>query len=147
MTDRTGQCMCGAVSLSAVNMADEFSACHCKMCQRWVGTAYKGVLVATENLTITGRENINVFASSDFAERANCNICGSAIWWRLTAGPYVGKTSIPVGLLDDTDGMIMSHEYFVDYKNSTNELPDSRVQRTGTEVEKIIADFMVEGSK
>ena len=58
MADKTGHCMCGAVSFRAVDMADEFSACHCKMCQRWTGSFFKGVSVATENLAITGRENI-----------------------------------------------------------------------------------------
>ena len=141
MTDRTGQCLCGAVSFRATDMKDEFSICHCKQCQRWVGGAYRGVNVATENLEISGRDNIHVFASSEFAERANCKTCGSAIWWRLTAGPYVGKTSIPVGLLDDSDGLVMSTELFVDLKNSTNEMPDDWEKMTSADVEKIIAEF------
>ncbi len=141
MTDRTGGCMCGAVTFSAVDMKDDFSICHCKMCQRWVGAAYRGVSVATDNLKITGQENISVFVSSDFAERANCNKCGSPIWWRLTAGPNVGNTSIPVGLLDDSDGLVLSTELFVDLKNSTNETPESWEKLTEADVEKIIAGF------
>ncbi len=133
--------MCGAVSFRATDMKDKFSICHCKQCQRWVGGAFRGVNVATENLEFTGRENISVFASSDFAERANCKICGSAIWWRLTAGKYVGNTSIAMGLLDDSDSMVMKSELFVDYKNSTNELPEGREQMTAADVEKIIAGF------
>ncbi len=141
MADRTGRCMCGAVTFSAVDMKDEFSICHCKQCQRWVGAAYRGVSVATEKLEITGRENIRVYASSNFAERANCKICGSAIWWRLTAGPYVGNTSIPVGSLDDTDGLVLSRELYVDYKNSTNELPEDWEKLTSADVNKITAAF------
>jgi hypothetical protein len=141
MTDRTGQCLCGAVSFRATDMKDEFSICHCKQCQRWVGGPYRGVSVPTDKLEITGRENIRVFASSEFAERANCKTCGSAIWWRLTAGPFVGKTSIPVGLLDVSDGLVMSTELFVDLKNSTNEVPENREQLTSADVEKIIASF------
>lgn len=144
MADRTGHCMCGAVSLRAVDMADEFSACHCKMCQRWTGSFFKGVSVATENLKITGRENITVIDSSDFAERAHCSKCGSPIWWRLTAGPHVGGTSVALGLLDDTDGLTLKREYFVDYKNSTNVLPDDRIQMTEADVAEIFAEFASE---
>jgi len=134
--------MCGAVKFSASGVPNDFSSCYCKMCQRWVGTAYRGVLVLTENLVISGRENIRVFASSAFAERASCRKCGSAIWWRLTAGPYVGKTSISLGLLDDTDGMVLSGELFVDLKNSADVIPEGISQMTSEEAAEIVADFV-----
>jgi len=142
MSDKTGQCMCGAVKFSASDVPNNFSSCYCKTCQRWVGTAYKSVLIPTKNLSISGRENISVFASSAFAERANCKKCGSAIWWRLTAGPYVGKTGISLGLLDDTDGMVLSGELFVDYKNSTDVIPEGVSQMTSEEAAKIVSDFV-----
>ena len=142
MPDKTGQCMCGAVKFSASDVPNNFSSCYCKTCQRWVGTAYKSVLIPTKNLSISGRENISVFASSAFAERANCKKCGSAIWWRLTAGPYVGKTGISLGLLDDTDGMVLSGELFVDYKNSTDVIPEGVSQMTSEEAAKIVSDFV-----
>jgi hypothetical protein len=74
--------------------------------------------------------------------RANCRKCGSAIWWRLTAGPYVGKTSISLGLLDDTDGMVLSGELFVDLKNSTDMIPEGISQMTSEEAAEIVADFV-----
>ena len=136
--------MCGAVSFNAVGMSDEFSACHCKMCQRWTGSFFKGVSVATEKLTISGQKNITVFKSSNFAERAHCSKCGSAIWWRMTTGPHVGNTSVALGLLDDTDGITLKREYFVDYKNSTNVLSDDRIQMTEADVTAILAEFASE---
>ena len=134
--------MCGAVTFAAIDVPNEFSSCHCKMCLRWVGNAYKGVNVSTEKIKYSGSENIGVFASSAFAERANCTKCGSAIWWKLTAGPYVGKTSISLGLLDETDGMVVTSELFVDFKNSTDEVPDGISQMTSEEAAKIVADFV-----
>lgn len=141
MTDKTGRCLCGAVTFTAVDMADHFSCCHCKTCQRWAGSAFKGVSVATKNLTLTGEAHLGIFNSSSFAERAHCQKCGSAIWYRLTAGPYVGNTSIALGLLDETDGLTLKHEYFVDYKNSTNVVPKDRIQLTEADVVALIADF------
>ncbi len=84
---------------------------------------------------------LETFASSTFAERANCSKCGSTIWWKLTAGPYVGKTSISLGLLDDTDGMILTSELFVDCKNSTDEVPSGVSQMTSEDAAKIVAEF------
>ena len=134
--------MCGAVSFRAVDMADTFSTCHCKMCQRWAGSAFSGASVKSADLKVTGGDNIGTVQSSDFAERTFCKECGSSLWYRLTAGKYVGATSVAIGLLDDTDGLTLNHEYFSDYKNSTNELPEDRKQTTAAEVEGIIADFL-----
>jgi hypothetical protein len=141
MAEKTGRCMCGAVSFVATDMAGNFSRCHCKMCLRWVGGPFDGVQVETAKLTFTGDDNISVFTSSHFAERGNCKVCGSAVFWRLTAGPYVGKTGIPLGMLDDTDGMMMTSELFVDLKNSTSLVPEERQQMTSDDIAKIVAEF------
>jgi len=147
MAEKTGHCLCGAVSFRAMEMGKHFSTCHCKSCQRWVGSALKGISVKPDNLTIEGRENIGVYQSSEFAERAFCKKCGSAIWFRLTAGKYAGNISLPVGLLDEPNGLTMTHEYFADCKNTTDLIPDDRIQVTTTDVEKIVADFMAEDQK
>jgi hypothetical protein len=141
MAEKTGHCLCGAVSFVATDMAGNFSRCHCKMCLRWVGGPFDGVQVETAKLIFTGEDNISVFTSSHFAERGNCKICGSAVFWRLTAGPYVGKTGIPLGMLDDTDGMMMTSELFVDLKNSTSLVPEDRQQMTSDDIAKIVAEF------
>ncbi len=130
MTKRTGQCLCGAVKFTAKDTPETFSTCYCKDCQRWVGGPYRGMSVPTENLEITGREHISVYKSSDFAERASCRKCGSPLWWRLTKTKYFGKTSIPVGLLDDTGGLTLNHVLFSDYKDQTNDIPDDVEQMT-----------------
>lgn len=139
--------MCGAVTFTAHDMPDHFSMCHCKTCQRWVGSAFRGISVDSERLELSGSENINTIQSSSFAERANCKKCGSAIWFKLTTGLYEGNTSISLGLLDDTDGLTLKDEYFVDYVNSTNDMPNGRTQYSEADVEKIIASFAIEDQK
>ncbi len=141
MSERRGQCLCGAVRFTAYGMGDTFSTCYCQMCQRWSGGPYRGVSVPSEKLEITGRENIVTIQISSFAERAFCRKCGSGIWWRMVAGPYVGKTSIPIGLLDDRSGLTLSYEMFTDYKDSTTEVPSGTKQMTKAEAEAIIASF------
>ncbi|MCO4746886.1 MAG: GFA family protein [Proteobacteria bacterium] len=141
MTTRTGQCMCGAVRFSTEELAEHFAICHCKTCQRWAGTSFKGVSAPTATLEIEGREHIAVFKSSGFAERAHCRSCGSTLWYRLTAGPYVGKTSLAVGLLDHTDGLTVAHEYFSDRTDSTHTLTGEHKQFTAADVLAMAAAF------
>lgn len=134
MKDLKGQCLCGAVSFTAPKKSDEFGMCHCQMCRRWAGSAFKGISVSTDKLEITGAQSIKVLKSSDWAERHFCGECGSALWYRLTAGPYVGSTNIAIGLLDDTKGLRLKVEYFVDYKTSADEFPEDRTQMTEADV-------------
>ena len=147
MTDRTGHCLCGAVSFVAKGMGDSFSTCYCDACQRWAGGPYSGVNVPTENLAFEGAEHIGIIKTTDFAERAFCKKCGSGIWWKLTRGQYVGKTSIPIGLLDDRSGLVLSDEMFSDYKDHTNERPENVAQMTSAEAEAIVATFTEEESQ
>ena len=138
MTTRTGHCLCGAVSFTAREMEDTFSICYCEMCQRWGGGPYRGVSVATENLEIEGREHLGILQTSAFAERAFCKRCGSGIWWRMTGGPYVGKTSLPVGLLDDRTGLTATSVTFSDLKDHTNLPPEGLEEMNSKAVAKII---------
>lgn len=115
--DRSGQCLCGAVHFVIRDANSEFGACHCKMCQRWAGSVYMGLTVPTESITFEGKENISRYQSSEWAERAWCNKCGSNLWYKVTAeGAHSGGYQISVGLLDDTTGLNVTREYFVDVK-------------------------------
>ena len=117
MPELKGQCMCGAVSFSARNVPDTFGGCHCKMCQRWAGSALLGVTVQEADLDWAGQENIKRLQSSDWAERAWCDNCGSGLWYRVTAeGPHKGGYEFPIGLFDDASGLRLVREIFVDRK-------------------------------
>lgn len=117
MTERGGQCMCGAVRFVARNVPDEYGACHCKMCQRWIGSALLAVTVPVADVDWQGTEHIRRIQSSDWAERAWCDACGSGLWYRFTAdGPFPDDYEIPIGLFDDADGLRMTREIFIDRK-------------------------------
>lgn len=118
MTDRTGKCLCGAVTFAARNVPAPFAACHCKMCQRWAGSAFMGVTVQEGDIEWAGEENIKRLQTTQWAERAWCDTCGSGLWYRVTAeGPLAGSYEIPVGLFDDMDGLHLVQEIFVDRKS------------------------------
>ncbi|KMK66403.1 GFA family protein [Puniceibacterium sp. IMCC21224] len=115
MSDRNGQCLCGAVTFSARDVVSGLGVCHCKMCQRWGGVFFAGVSVGADRITWSGNAHIRVGQSSDWAERAWCDGCGSPLWYRVTAeGPNHGDYEVPLGLFDDASGLKLDREIFAD---------------------------------
>ncbi|MEL6464937.1 MAG: GFA family protein [Pseudomonadota bacterium] len=112
----TGGCLCGAVRFVACNVPTSFGICHCTSCRRWTGSALCEVSVQTEDLTWTGTEHIATRASSGWAERAWCRVCGTNLYFRQTKqDKWFGATDLPLGLFDDPDGFTLTHEIFVDH--------------------------------
>ena len=135
MTDKSGQCMCGAVRFTARNVRTGFGACHCKMCQRWAGSALLAVTVPADDITWTGLDKVQTIQSSDWAERGWCTTCGSGLWYRITAeSKHKGNYEIPIGIFDDADGFTLEQEIFVDRKSNSFELAGDHRQLTEAEV-------------
>lgn len=111
MNTRTGQCLCGAVTFTAEEVETDFGACHCIMCQRWSGGPFFST--TTGKVEFRGEEHITRYQSSAWAERGFCNICGSNIFFRM---PKVGNYEMCIGAFDDTAGLVMTSEIFIDRK-------------------------------
>lgn len=76
-----GRCLCGAVTVRVSGPHDPRpGACHCRMCQRWSGGLFLCFNADSGGVTVDGP--VTRYASSDFAERAFCSVCGSHIWMR-----------------------------------------------------------------
>lgn len=117
MSERTGRCMCGAVSFAATEVPDHFGACHCEMCRRWTGSALLGLTVPEASVTWNGENNIERLQSSGWAERAWCRKCGSALYYHVTTdGPMSANIEMPLGLFDDASGLEFNSEIYIDHK-------------------------------
>lgn len=117
--ERTGTCLCGAVTLTLADAPETVGACHCSMCRKWSGGVYLGLHAKADQATITGEDNIAHFTSSDWAERCFCKTCGTNLFYRVTApGPMQGDLHIGLGLLDNADGIALTEEIFIDRKPS-----------------------------
>ena len=109
--------MCGAVSFSSDKVPAEAGICHFSQCRRTTGLALMGVTVPTDSIVWSGEENIRRIQSSDWAERAWCDKCGSTLFYRVTAdNEWSGNTEITVGLFDDPNGFPVKNEIFIDEK-------------------------------
>lgn len=105
-----GHCLCGAVSFESPD-TKEIGACHCGFCRRWGG----GPLLAVHcgpNVKFQGADQITVYASSDWAERAFCKQCGTHLYYKLLA---TGEYFVPAGAFETTD-LELASQIYVDNK-------------------------------
>lgn len=116
MTQKTGQCLCGAVRFTVTEFGN-FGVCHCEQCRRWAGSALFAVNVPEAAISIEGADAIRSFRSSDWASRHFCGTCGSVLWYRYDKGvDGAGEYEVCLGLLDDGNGFEMKSEIFADEK-------------------------------
>ena len=127
-----GRCMCGAVTLRVVPARDDLHACHCEMCRRWTGSALVEIGVNDDGLEVAGP--VRTIASSDWAERAWCDACGSCLWYRVTL-PGKEHYAVSAGLFDNAGGFALSKEIYIDCKPEGYAFAGERTRLTKRDVE------------
>ncbi len=126
----SGQCLCAAVTISAQAMSTDVGACHCNMCRKWSGGPLLAVDCQSE-VKITGKENVTVFDSSEWAERGFCNKCGTHLFYHLKQNDqYI----IPVGLFGDNKDFNFDHQVFIDEKPHYYSFANKTKDMTGEEL-------------
>lgn len=132
MSELQGQCMCGAVTVTATPGRDALGACHCDQCRRWTSSMLI-TFPAEHGYAALGP--VKTFTSSDWAERAFCSECGSALWYRITLpGEMYGHTQMAAGLFEDIDHPLKL-ELYIDKKPKGYAFAGERQQMTKAEVE------------
>ncbi len=135
---RSGQCLCGAVKVSAVTPDDSLQACHCIQCQRWTGG---GPLfsVRVTDLELSGTKSISAYRASAWGERAFCATCGATLYWRMQGKPVA---FVAPGLFDDQSGLTLREEIFVDHRPDWFPPWPGATQSTEAEELKKLHDFL-----
>lgn len=108
----TGHCLCGAVQVSTTALSGTMSACYCEMCTRWSGGVQMFIEAPEETVKLSGP--VKTYRSSDFAERAWCDVCGSAIYLRNVAGRDVGYFEFSPGLFENAAGARLNRVVYSD---------------------------------
>ncbi len=126
----TGRCLCGAVRFSFEAGKRDVDVCHCTMCRRWAAGPF---LAVAHNGTVAfaGGENIGVYRSSEWGERAFCKACGTLLYWRLSGSDEYG---ISAGALDDQSGLTLATEIFIEEKPAYYTFANQTKKMTGEEV-------------
>jgi hypothetical protein len=106
------------------------------MCRRWSGGVYLGLAVAPDEISFEGEDHIKTFTSSDWAERAFCETCGSNLYYRVTApGQYHGTYHMGAGTLDGSYDLPLTEQLFIDIKPSGYSFTEDTRDMTQAEVE------------
>ena len=129
-TARKGHCICGAIRFEAPQAGSAVGACHCETCRRWSGGPFVEIMAGTE-VDFSGADNISVYQSSDWAERAFCRHCGTHLYYRLKEN---GQYIMPVGLFDDDAGLTFETEVFVDEQPHYYAFANKTERLTGAEL-------------
>jgi len=132
--NRTGSCLCGTVTFAAVALGN-FGVCHCLQCQKWTGGPLFGVTVREPDmLLMTGADKVLGQRTSAWASRYRCQVCGSPLWYRPDRGiDGTGNYEVPIGLLDDANGLTLKRELFVDVKPDSFEIAGTHERLTRAE--------------
>lgn len=128
MTAQRGQCQCGAVAFTVENVDSGFSACHCRMCQRWSGGIF--LAVSVHGVNFGGEEHIGRYRSSSWAERGFCSQCGSHLFYRMLKS---NEYEMCVGTFDDQSAFKLASEIFIDRKPDSYEFSGDHERLTEAE--------------
>jgi hypothetical protein len=127
--DVSGRCLCGAVSFTAKIGSHNVDVCHCDMCRRWTGGPFLA-LAQGGATSFEGAENIGVYKSSEWGERAFCKICGTSLYWRLIGS---NEYAVSAGTLDDQSKLALTTEIFIDEKPAYYTFANETKRLTGAE--------------
>jgi len=104
-----GQCLCGAVTVSAETETPVLRACHCDMCRRHTSSMFISIPTEQDSQRVDGPAKS--YRSSDRAERGFCTQCGSTLWYAMTR---TGERNLAAGLFPGAGGGQMKYEFFAD---------------------------------
>ena len=101
MTQRTGHCLCGAVTFKLASEPLATRICWCRDCQHISANGTVNMLVSTEALNISGTlsEYTNTVHSGNAVTRQFCPSCGTQLFGKSSARPHVRV--VRAGNLDD----------------------------------------------
>jgi len=99
-----GSCLCGGVKYRINGQLSRAMYCHCTMCQKAQGSAFRSraSAKAAEFDWLQGEDLVTFYESSPGNYRGFCRVCGSPVVSRFDGVPYYG---VPLGPLDDDPGI------------------------------------------
>lgn len=107
-----GRCLCGECRIVVAGSLGDISACFCANCVRWSGSVQMGIEVDRDRVTVTGP--VKTHQSSSLAERAWCDTCGSALWFKYTSERDAGYLELAPGLFENAGGSRLTRVVYAD---------------------------------
>jgi hypothetical protein len=121
---REGGCLCGAVRFKARGEPINVRVCHCRKCQKAMGSPfYARALFPQDALTIEGESAR--YPSSEQIERIFCKTCGTRLMSWRTNGTAAG---VALATFDDRNAFAPTEHIWVDEKINWVKLDDGLPQ-------------------
>jgi hypothetical protein len=121
---REGGCLCGAVRFRSEGEPDNVRVCHCRNCQKAMGSPFFArARFAQSALTVEGETA--GYASSELADRVFCKRCGTRLFsWRKD-GTMAG---VALAAFDDRNAFAPTEHIWVSEKMDWVRLDDGLPQ-------------------
>ena len=127
-----GQCLCGQVAFSLVLRDTHVHVCHCQMCRRQSGGPSLSVEYEPDSLTYRKRDSVQVYDSSEWAQRVVCSNCATFLFWQSKDLSYV---CVNVFALDVYFAQFdMDTEVYIDQKPELYQFANATQQLTGQQL-------------
>jgi hypothetical protein len=121
---REGGCLCGAVRLKARGEPINVRVCHCRNCQKAMGSPFFArALFPQDALTIEG--DSARYPSSNAIERVFCKTCGTRLLSWRTNGTAAG---VALATFDDRNAFVPTEHIWVKEKMNWVKLDDGLPQ-------------------
>jgi hypothetical protein len=125
---REGGCLCGAVRFKAEGEPLNVRICHCRTCQRAMGSPFFARAVFDQRaLTVEG--DTARYASSEMVDRVFCTMCGTRLFsWRKN--PAIA--GVALAAFDDRNAFAPTEHGWVSDKMDWVRLDDGLPQHQET---------------
>ena len=104
-----GQCLCGAVTVSATVTDPVLRACHCDMCRALTSGMFMSLTTDAGSLRFSGP--FTTYTSSEWANRGFCGTCGSTLFYEI---PALAERNVAAGLFKNAANAPLTVEFFAD---------------------------------
>jgi hypothetical protein len=121
---REGGCLCGAVRFTAEGEPINVRICHCRRCQKAMGSPfYARALFDPKAVTIQGE--VANYPSSETLNRVFCPSCGTRLFSRRTNGTAIG---VALAVFDDRNAFQPTEHIWVSEKPAWVDIQDGLPQ-------------------
>lgn len=119
-----GTCLCGAVRYQVTGRLLAPLNCHCSMCRKAHGAAFRSRagVKATDFHWVRGENLVTWYETSPGTHRGFCSICGAKLLSRFDFDSTV--YGLPLGVLDDDPGVKPRRHVFAAFKAPWYEITD-----------------------
>lgn len=94
-----GNCLCGKTEVKVKQLKKTVIACHCNMCRKQAaGPIFYSDAKKPQSYEFLDSSTVQIYNSSDWAERAFCSNCGTFLFTRYKKN---GDTHFNIELFDE----------------------------------------------